>query len=190
MMQTVALADVPPTTWKNGGGVTRDLLLWPTAADWLLRISVAEVAQGGPFSAYPGIARWFAVLQGEGVVLQLADGPVRLTPDSAPLHFDGAQAPGCTLLGGPTLDLNLMARQDAGRAELQRAVAGVPWAGTAPLRAVFTLCAATLHGAGAVPLPLPPGTFAFDRAAEPGAPWTLQGDTTSAWWLAFDTHGR
>ncbi len=190
MMRTVALASVKPTPWKNGGGVTRDLLLWPTKSKWVLRISVAEVAQSGPFSAYPGIARWFAVLQGAGVALQLADGPVRLTPDSAPLHFDGAQAPGCDLLNGPTLDLNLMARQAAGRAELQRAVAGVPWAGSAPLRAVFTLRAATLHGATRAPLALPAGSLAYDTTAAPGAPWTLHGNTTSAWWLAFDAHDR
>ena len=66
--------DMAPQPWKNGGGITRDQLAWPDAAHWQLRISVAEVARAGPFSAYPGIQRWFAVVQGAGVVLQLKSG--------------------------------------------------------------------------------------------------------------------
>jgi hypothetical protein len=44
---TVSLADVVPSAWKNGGGVTRELLAWPSPADWVFRLSVAEVTQGG-----------------------------------------------------------------------------------------------------------------------------------------------
>ena len=59
----VALADVPPTAWKNGGGVTRELLAWPPGDDWQVRISVAEITADGPFSSFPGVARWFSVLE-------------------------------------------------------------------------------------------------------------------------------
>ena len=68
-MQIVNLADVTPQPWLNGGGITRELLALPSAADWKWRISVAEVARDGPLSGYPGIERWFAVVQGAGVVL-------------------------------------------------------------------------------------------------------------------------
>ena len=30
--------------WRNGGGVTRELLAWPDSKDWALRVSVADVA--------------------------------------------------------------------------------------------------------------------------------------------------
>ena len=40
----VQLADVAPQPWKNGGGTTRELLAWPDAASWRVRLSVAEVA--------------------------------------------------------------------------------------------------------------------------------------------------
>ena len=200
-LQRVHLADVDATPWKNGGGFTRDLLLWPPGANitgdtWAVRISVAEVAQSGPFSAYPGVARWFCVLQGAGVVLRFGDGPqpqTTLTPDSPPLHFDGALAPGCELVAGPTLDLNLMARQNAGRAEMGRAVAGVPWVSRAPLRALFTLHGATLVRAGAAALPLPPGTLAFVSSAAQtaaGEAWSLAAAQDSGWWLAFEPHAR
>lgn len=194
MMQTVHLADVQPTPWKNGAGLTRELLCWPDAPHWQLRVSVAEVARSGPFSAWPGVERWFAVMQGAGVRLHLDGGAddqgLCLTPASPALSFDGALAPACTLLDGPTLDLNLMCRQGAGRAELRRARAGVLWPCGAPLRGLFTLHGATLLGAGPAPLPLPPGTLAYTAAAPCGA-WQLDdgGDAAASnWWLSYNPH--
>ena len=196
-LQLVQLADVAATPWKNGGGLTRDLLLWPPgAADaWQLRISVAEVAQSGPFSAYPFVARWFCVLQGAGVVLHFNEGQekqITLTPDSPPLHFDGALAPGCELVAGSTLDLNLMARRGAGRAEMGRAVVGVPWVSCASLRALFTLHGATLQVEGRTAAVLAAGTLAFtDHATDAASQsWELGEPDNSGWWLAFEAHAR
>lgn len=193
-LQFVHLADVPATPWKNGGGITRDLLLWPpgsanSADAWQLRISVAEVAQSGPFSTYPGVARWFCVLEGAGVMLRFSEGQHTLTPDSPPLHFDGALAPGCELVAGPTLDLNLMAQQHAGRAEMGRAVAGVPWVSRAPLRALFTLQGATLQVEGRAAAVLPGGSLAYTEHAA-GQSWALDSSDDSGWWLAFEPHAR
>lgn len=198
MMRLVQLADIAPRPWKNGGGLTRDLLCWPDAANWQLRISVAEVARSGPFSAYPGVRRWFAVLQGAGVVLhfdgEAADDGLQLTPDSPALPFDGALAPDCSLIDGPTLDLNLMCR--AGRAELARATPGLLWACGAPLRGVFTLHGATLHGAGPAALRLPAGTLAFADDAPCGA-WQLSDTVVDTgkgpaadWWLHCHPNAR
>ena len=53
MNHTVALADVPAQAWRNGGGTMRELLAWPDASDWQLRVSVAEIEADGPFSAFP-----------------------------------------------------------------------------------------------------------------------------------------
>ena len=83
----VQVHDVPPVPWRNGGGLTRELLAWPTAQDWLLRVSVAEIESDGPFSAYPGVERWFVVLHGEGVQLSLGNPPpTRLDTTSEPLR--------------------------------------------------------------------------------------------------------
>jgi hypothetical protein len=106
----VDLAAVAPQPWRNGGGVTHELLAWPSAADWQLRLSVADIERDGPFSSFPGVQRWFCVLQGEGVLLEFNGQNKRLRLGDAPLGFDGAAAPGCLLLAGPTRDLNLMLR--------------------------------------------------------------------------------
>ena len=123
-LHTVSCDQVAPQAWRNGGGQTRELLAWPQAQDWQLRISVADIARDGPFSAYPGVERWFAVVEGAGVVLRLAAGAQRLDTDSAPLHFRGEDAAVCALLDGPTRDLNLMVQRGQGPATMQRAEPG------------------------------------------------------------------
>jgi environmental stress-induced protein Ves len=139
-LHTARLQDAIRQPWRNGGGVTHELLAWaPERAagahpagnaqhtNWVVRVSVADITQDGPFSAFPGIDRCFTVLQGAGVVLTLRGADLHLTPDSEPLAFDGADAPGCRLISGATRDLNLMVRQSTGRAWIQRAVAGQAW---------------------------------------------------------------
>ncbi len=173
-----------PQPWKNGGGVTRELLAWPAALGWQVRISVAEVARSGPFSAYPGITRWFVVLRGEGVVLRFAEHVHTLAPGSQPLRFEGGQAPHCDLIQGPTLDLNLLAADDAGRADMRCVLPGVPWESDAPLRALFTtqplgLCVDTrplIH--------LPAFALAYTLQGQ-GQGWRVDDEAAQAWWLEF-----
>ena len=118
--QIIPLEDMAPAPWRNGGGITRELLAWPTAEDWDWRISVAEVERSGPFSHYDGVQRWFAVLGGAGVSLTLNGQTHRLEATSDPLCFDGAQACTCELVAGPTEDFNLMLKKDRGNARLVR----------------------------------------------------------------------
>lgn len=63
--------------WKNGGGETREIAIFPPAAnldtlDW--RISMAVVAQDGPFSSFPGIDRTLCVIEGAGMELDFGAG--------------------------------------------------------------------------------------------------------------------
>ena len=48
----IALAATPPQPWRNGGGVTRELLAWPAGGGWQVRVSVAEIEADGPFSPF------------------------------------------------------------------------------------------------------------------------------------------
>ena len=117
--QTISLADVPPSPWKNGGGVTHELVAWPSASNWLWRMSVAEVESSGPFSRFEGVQRWFVVLSGAGVQLNIgAEAGLAavaqthsLTCASEPLCFAGDSPVHCTLLDGATQDFNLMLRR-------------------------------------------------------------------------------
>jgi uncharacterized protein len=172
-LNIIRLSQVPHEPWRNGGGSTQALLAWPTPADWLLRVSVARIAADGPFSAFPGVARHFVVLAGAGVELAWQDRVVHLNPRSEPLAFDGADPPVCRLPAGPTDDLNLMARADAGRAHLERLVPGHAWRPLARWRGLYTHEAAVLEAAGSE-WPLAAGTlvWAGDAPSDEGA-WVL-----------------
>jgi hypothetical protein len=171
----VRFEDVNPQPWKNGGGVTRELLAWPTAEDWLVRISVADIEVDGPFSAFPGIRRTITVLSGAGIWL---DAPldVELRPKDPPFTYSGDLAPRCELLRGPTRDLNAMFDEKAGVGQLHRWRTGHEtkrkWVSFAPdlkpptLFGVFTLAAATLLTRSSE-LALPPMSLAWTTAPIP-----------------------
>jgi len=142
--------DVTPVPWKNGGGITRDL--FADAIDWRWRISLADIAVDGPFSDYPGVERWFSVIEGRGVELRFRDASHALRVGDEPLRFDGAHGPGCRLLEGPTRDLNLLLR-DGVRGAMRRTEPGVAWAEDWPWRAHFDIATRTLEWG------LPPGAL-------------------------------
>jgi environmental stress-induced protein Ves len=142
----VSLDRVAPTPWRNGGGLTRELVVFPVRENWHWRVSVAEVAQDGPFSRYDGVQRWFAVLSGGGVRLEVDGVAADLHGASEPLVFDGGSDTACSLLAGPTRDFNLMVKH--GRGSLQRVrgdsalavssgSAVALWSGAHPARATF-----------------------------------------------------
>lgn len=101
--------------WRNGGGSTTEIAVAPAGApmetfDW--RVSMAKITADGPFSVFAGVDRWIAVPTGTGIRLDFAgqDG-IRLDPASPPLAFPAAAAASCTLLDGPTEDVNVMTRR-------------------------------------------------------------------------------
>jgi len=109
----IRLDDALPVPWRNGGGITHELASQPDATNWVWRASVAEVSSDGPFSRFEGIKRWFCVISGAGVRLGLRGVTQTLTTQSEPFAFDGAAAPHCWMVNGPTQDFNLMTRNTA-----------------------------------------------------------------------------
>jgi len=184
MPARIALADTPPVPWKNGGGVTRELLAWPAGGDWKLRISVAEIASDGPFSSFPGVDRWFAVLAGGGVALTIDGREERRRAGDPALAFSGEAKVDCRLLQGPSRDLNLMLRGLAGA--MQAAVAGAAWSPRAGRCGLYALVPGRCR-AGAAETALPADSLAwFDPAPESLAfhPDGAGGGTVPGWWLA------
>jgi len=163
----VALARCRPQPWRNGGGVTRELLTWPHATDWLLRVSVAEIDRSGPFSAYPDVDRCFAVIDGAGVRLALPDGERTLTPGDEPVRFAGEAAPDCHLVDGPTHDLNLMLKRDGLQAQMQRAPAGTEFDGSTRWRGFYAADPALLECDG-IAEPVHAGTLVWTDDGEAG----------------------
>ncbi|HKR76996.1 MAG TPA: HutD family protein [Rhodanobacter sp.] len=114
-MGILRLADCPARPWKNGQGRTRELAIHPPGAgmdDFLWRVSVAEVESAAPFSAFPGIDRVIALLDGDGFTMTLDDGRIHaLTTPCIPFAFPGEAGVQAALAGGPCRDFNLMLRR-------------------------------------------------------------------------------
>lgn len=119
----IRLSDCPPQPWKNGLGSTRQIAAHPAGAgadDFLWRVSIAEVDSAAPFSAFPGIDRQIALLDGNGFMMTMDDDRVHsLTTPFAPFAFSGEAKVAVTLVDGPTRDFNLMVRRARAQGELQ-----------------------------------------------------------------------
>ena len=71
------------------------------------RLSLADVAENGDFSEFPGLSRILTVVSGAGMVLEHPTG--KLDADLwVPVRFDGALNIKSRLKSGPLTDLNLI----------------------------------------------------------------------------------
>ncbi|GAA1365093.1 HutD family protein [Streptomyces beijiangensis] len=150
VLRAAGRAAVP---WKNGGGITREIAAWPEGAgmdDFAWRVSLADVHEDGPFSAFPEVDRTLTVVEGAG--MDLTVGGVRTLVDErfVPRDFAGDTATDCRLLDGPVVNFNVMYRR--GRTEVTTAVVRGRLAVDVPPGATVLLVAldgvATLESAG------------------------------------------
>ena len=143
----VRFAGLPVIPWRNGGGVTREVVASggsdPQDFDW--RISIADVSQPGPFSAFPGVDRVITLVEGERMELVI-DGAVHVLGLHESLSFDGASQASCSLPTGPTRDLNVMTRSD----RLSAAVAVRDLSETRPIAVSGAQIVVLLTGSGMV----------------------------------------
>lgn len=128
-------ADLVASPWKNGGGVTREIAaeFAPVSADTVAhdvafawRVSVADVAQAGPFSRFAGVDRTLVLLEGAGMLLDEHDAgganvlsTHALTRVLDIARFDGAASIDARLVDGATRDFNLMVRRDVAHGSLE-----------------------------------------------------------------------
>ncbi len=138
MNRLIQYASLRPTPWKNGGGVTTELAMSPPGAglgdfDW--RVSLASIAEDGPFSQFPGVDRTLVMVAGDGVLLEVGDQRVVLSPSEPLVEFAGEDPVHATVGGQSTLDFNVLTRRGSYRHRIER----------------FEVC-------GSVPLPRRSGT--------------------------------
>ncbi len=114
-MKIYRAADHRRMKWKNGGGETAEIAVYPKDSglqDFGWRISMATVESDGPFSTFAGIERTLAVLSGNGIRLDINGmGGDLVKRDSPPLSFPADAAVDAKLLDGPITDLNIMTRR-------------------------------------------------------------------------------
>jgi environmental stress-induced protein Ves len=129
-MRLLRAGDYREMPWKNGGGTTTEIAVFPVGADldtfdW--RISMARVESSGPFSLFAGIDRTLSILEGEGINLTVGGKiPSSLTANSEPLPFPADVETHATLIGGPVTDLNVMTRRGRASHSIERFMVSKP----------------------------------------------------------------
>lgn len=114
-MRVLHAANYRRMIWKNGGGETAEIAVFPEGVgldDFGWRVSMATVPSDGPFSAFANVDRTLSVLEGDGIALEIEGrGGVRLTTASPPYGFAADAATSARLIGGTIVDLNVMTRR-------------------------------------------------------------------------------
>jgi environmental stress-induced protein Ves len=123
-MRFLHAADYRRMPWKNGGGVTTEIAVFPEGSgldDFEWRISMATVSSDGPFSVFEGIDRTLAVLEGEGIVLTV-DGlsDETITRGAPSFSFPADRKASARLVCGPITDLNVMTRRGRWMHQVER----------------------------------------------------------------------
>ncbi|MFB2684881.1 HutD family protein [Shewanella mangrovisoli] len=128
-IQIIRYEECESSLWKNGGGSTKQLLIWPKGADlsnFDFRISIATISSDGPFSLFHGIDRQLCILEGEGVKLHIKGNDlgqteeIILRPNDPPFCFSGETQIESKLLVNQILDFNVMTRRGKYRACIEQ----------------------------------------------------------------------
>jgi hypothetical protein len=125
-LRVLKAADYKTTPWKNGGGVTQDILLLPehsTQDNFDIRLSLAPIVSEGPFSSFPGIDRHITLLSEERLDLVFAQ-ETRSLKRLEPFYFDSVQQPVSKLPDGVARVLNVMTRRGRWHAQVMPASGG------------------------------------------------------------------
>jgi environmental stress-induced protein Ves len=100
--------------WKNGQGSTSEIAIAPLGSSvsensFLWRLSTAEIAQGGPFSDFPGYERYLTLVKGDALklVFEASNRQVLLERGKV-CQFSGSESVSAVLSEAPVQDLNLI----------------------------------------------------------------------------------
>ena len=128
--------------WNNGGGITRDVWLWPETATqdaFDIRLSLASIDTDGPFSAFPGIDRTITLVAGSPFVLVFSGGREHRMELLQPLSFDSVQTPSSRLGKAGVSAFNVMTRQGRWTHEVSIVHGGEPFNKALPHNAIAIL---------------------------------------------------
>lgn len=114
MSTLIPFAGLATVPWKNGSGSTTEIAVDPLDAgydDFNWRVSLATISESGPFSVFPGVERTLALVDGNGMTLDIdTEDRVHVGVDEPVLAFSGDSEVEATLNRGPSVDFNIMTR--------------------------------------------------------------------------------
>jgi environmental stress-induced protein Ves len=119
-MRILSAADSRRVPWKNGLGSTLEVATDAAApgGEWTWRLSIADVPARAEFSAFPGIDRLIACLEGPGLKLERSGASAPVPIEGEALAFAGEELAAGEPLGPGVRDVNLMLRRDRWRGRM------------------------------------------------------------------------
>jgi environmental stress-induced protein Ves len=123
-MQLLTATDYRSMPWKNGGGTTREIAIFPAGSsisegNFTWRVSIADVRSDGAFSSLPGYDRLIMLLDGPGMTLDSGKlGSIALDKPLVPMGIPGELAVTAKLKDGACRDFNVMSDRRKARARL------------------------------------------------------------------------
>lgn len=117
-MRILAPSEFRAVPWKNGGGITHEIVRWPDPSGPIdprvdgydVRVSLADDRQAAPFSRFPGYRRWSYLAAPAPIHLDVNGELVKLEQLGDLLEVDGDVPIHCTLPAGPTRLFNILVR--------------------------------------------------------------------------------
>src|SRR6185437_3467577 len=102
--------------WRNGRGATLEIAREPaTGAEFAWRLSLADIAEDGDFSAYPGYSRAIVLVDGRSLRLRFeGHGHCLLDAKQRSNRFEGDWQTHCAVPEGRCTDLSLIVRRGRG----------------------------------------------------------------------------
>lgn len=107
------------TPWKNGGGVTVDIVLVTDKDAEVWRFGRTPIVQPGPFSDYSGFDRVQVLVAGSGLVLKTPDGEIDVREPFRPVRFAGETPIVSRLEAGPVEVVNLIGNRAKVRVDIK-----------------------------------------------------------------------
>jgi uncharacterized protein len=118
-MRIITAAEFRKGQWRNGRGVSWDIYSEGAAGaeEFGWRLSLADIAESGPFSLYGPVDRVFTLIEGKGLALDISGAAPAAPAIYKPLAFACDVKTSCTLAGGPCRALNLFTARGEWSAE-------------------------------------------------------------------------
>ena len=110
-MSEIARTQWTSQPWKNGRGITHEIVRWPEGDAYDVRVSLAEDTEAATFSLFPGYTRWSFLAAAAPISLVEANGPtVELVALGDHVRTAGVTQLMSILPAGPTQLLNVLVR--------------------------------------------------------------------------------
>ena len=104
--------------WANGRGTSYEIASDRNeSGEWTWRLAMAPVNEDGAFSRIECVNRFFAVVEGEGMLLSVDRKKLQCLPMQV-VRFRGDAISEAMLTDGPILDINLMIRRKEAEGEM------------------------------------------------------------------------